>query len=187
MMYFLSIQFDGGFMRSMLIGSGLIFAAALSRLLPHPVNFAPIAAMALAGSVYMDKRFALIIPIAALIISDIFIGFHDTIPFVYGSIILIGLIGFWLKAHKRPLTVIATSLLSSILFFAITNFGVWLTGGGWFYPKTWQGLVECYTLAIPFFRNTLAGDLLYTGVLFGLFELSGYLLRSRANKAVQIH
>jgi hypothetical protein len=77
-------------------------------------------------------------------------------------------------------------VLSSILFFIVTNFGVWLTGGGWFYPKTWQGLMECYTLAIPFFRNTVAGDLVYTGALFGLFEYSNYAIKFLEKKTIQI-
>jgi hypothetical protein len=185
-MYHSIVHFDGGCMRNILISSALIVAAALSRLLPHPDNFTPIMAIALAGGVYLDKRFALIIPLAALIISDIFIGFHNTIFFVYGSFVLIGFLGVWLKSHKKPLPILGTTLLSSILFFIITNFGVWLTGGGWFYPKTWQGLIECYTLAIPFFRNTVAGDLVYTGVLFGLFEFSQYALRLFEKKAAQI-
>ncbi len=172
-------------MRNILIGSILILAAALSRLLPHPVNFTPIAAIALAGGVYLEKRFALIVPLAALLISDLFIGFHNTILFVYGSFILIGFMGLWLKSHKKILPVIGTALLSSVLFFVITNFGVWLTGGGWFYPKNWQGLVECYVMAIPFFRNTLAGDLVFTGVLFGLFELSFYSIHALERKAIR--
>jgi hypothetical protein len=173
-------------MRNILIGSILIFTAALSRLLPHPDNFTPIMAIALAGGVYLDKRFALIVPLAALFLSDIFIGFHNTIFFVYGSFILIGFVGLWLKSHKKLLPIIGSTLLSSTLFFIITNFGVWITGGGWFYPKTWQGFIECYTLAIPFFRNTIAGDLVYTGVLFGLFELSHYAVRSAEKKTIQI-
>jgi hypothetical protein len=173
-------------MRNILIGSILIFAAALSRLLPHPDNFTPIMAIALAGGVYLDKRVAFVVPLSALIISDLCIGFHNTILFVYGSFVLIGFIGLWLKSHKKPLPIIGSALLSSSLFFIITNFGVWLTGGGWFYPKTWQGLIECYTLAIPFFRNTVAGDLVYTGVLFGLFEFSQYALRLFEKKTVQI-
>jgi hypothetical protein len=187
MTYYLSVHLDGGFMRKVLIGSVIILAAALSRLLPHPVNFAPIAAMALAGGVYLDKRSALIIPLAVLVISDIIIGFHNTILFVYGSFVLIGLMGLWLKSHKKPLPILGTALLSSIIFFVITNFGVWLTGGGWFYPKTWQGLVECYTLAIPFFRNTIAGDLVYTVVLFGVFEIAEYVLRMHEKKTAQIN
>jgi hypothetical protein len=173
-------------MRNILIGSILILSAAVSRLLPHPDNFTPIMAIALAGGVYLDKRFALIIPLAALFLSDIFIGFHNTIIFVYGSFVFIGFIGLWLKSHKKPLPIIGSALLSSTLFFIITNFGVWLTGSGWFYPKTWQGLIECYTLALPFFRNTITGDLVYTGVLFGLFELSHYAERFSEKKTSQI-
>jgi hypothetical protein len=161
----------GGCMRNIFIGSILILAAALSRLLPHPDNFTPLTAMALAGGVYLDKRFSIVLPLAALFISDLFIGFHNTILFVYGSFVLI----------------IGTALFSSILFFIVTNFGVWLTGGGWFYPKTWQGLIECYTLAIPFFRNMVAGDFIYTVVLFGLFEFSEYAFRVREKKTVEIH
>jgi hypothetical protein len=171
-------------MRNVLIGSSLILVAALSRLLPHPDNFTPITAMALAGGVYLEKRFALIVPLAALVISDLFIGFHNTILFVYGSFIFIGLMGLWLKTHKTFFPVLGTALLSAIIFFVITNFGVWLTGGGWFYPKTWQGLVECYVMAIPFFRNTLAGDLVFTGVLFGLFELSLRYFRASEKNAI---
>jgi hypothetical protein len=187
MAYYLSIHLDGGFMRKVLIGSVIILAAALSRLLPHPVNFTPIAAMALAGGVYLDKRSAMIIPLAALFLSDLIIGFHNTIFFVYGSFVLIGLMGLWLKSHKKPFPVLGTAALSSTIFFVITNFGVWLTGGGWFYPKTWQGLVECFTLAIPFFRNTLAGDLVYTVVLFGVFEIVEYVLQMHEKKAIRIH
>jgi hypothetical protein len=172
-------------MRNVFIGFGLIMAVALSRLLPHPVNFAPVTAIALAGSVYLEKRFALIVPILALFISDLIIGLHDTIPFVYGSIIIIGLIGIWLRSHKRPLPVLGTAIASSVIFFVVTNFGVWLTGGGWSYAGTWAGLIECYTMAIPFFRNTLAGDLVYTMLLFGLFELSEYLVCAYSKRAAQ--
>jgi len=173
-------------MRNSLIGSTLILAAALSRLLPHPANFTPILAIALAGGVYLDKRIALVIPLAALIISDLFIGFHNTIFFVYGSFLLIGFIGVWLQSHKKPLWIVGTTLFSSVIFFMITNFGVWITGGGWFYAKTWQGLIECYTLALPFFRNSVAGDLVYTAVLFGLFEFVLYASRSFEKKPVRI-
>ncbi|RPI05944.1 MAG: hypothetical protein EHM64_04700 [Ignavibacteriae bacterium] len=173
-------------MRKIFIGSILILAAALSRLLPHPDNFTPIAAIALAGGVYIDKRFSLVITMAALLISDLFIGLHNTMIFVYGSFILIGFLGIWLKSHKKPVPILGATLFSSVLFFVITNFGVWLTGGGWFYPKTVQGLIECYTLALPFFRNTIVGDLAYTAVLFGLFEFVQYSIRVQEKKTVQI-
>jgi hypothetical protein len=173
-------------MRSVVIGSILIPVAAMFRLLPHPANFTPIAVMALVGGVYLEKRFALVIPIAALFISDLFIGFHNTILFVYGSFVLIGFFGIWLKSHKKPIPIIGTTILSSIIFFVVTNFGVWITGGGWSYAKTWQGLIECYTLAIPFFRNTFAGDMIYAAVLFGAFELSEYIVRKTEKKTVSV-
>jgi hypothetical protein len=166
-------------MRYTLLAVLMILAAAFSRLLPHPANVAPIAALALAGGVYLDKRFALIIPIAALLITDWFIGFYPILFFVYGSFIAIGLVGLWLKSHKRLLPVIGATLFSSVLFFVVTNFGVWAIGPE-MYPKTWAGLVECFVAAIPFFRNTVMGDLVYTGVLFGVFELITYLVKNPA-------
>ncbi len=172
-------------MRRLFIGAVLILVAAMSRLLPHPANFSPIAAMALAGGVYLDKRYALLIPLVALFISDVFIGFHNTILFVYGSFALIGILGLWLRSHKTILPVVGTSLLGSIIFFVVTNFGVWLTGGGWNYPKTLQGLVECYTMAIPFFRSTVLGDLMYVGLLFGVFELAEYVARQYEKRTVE--
>ena len=161
-------------MRNMVLAALLILAAAFSRLLPHPVNVAPIAAMALAGGVYLDKRFALLVPLIALVLSDLVIGLYPILLFVYGSFLLIGLLGLWLKSHKKPLPVFGAALLSSILFFVITNFGVWVIGPET-YPRTLPGLVECYAAAIPFFKNTVAGDLVYTGVLFGMFELAIHL------------
>jgi hypothetical protein len=162
----------------------MILAAAFSRLLPHPANVAPIAALALAGGVYLDKRYALIVPIAALLITDWIIGFYPILFFVYGSFIAIGFIGLWLKSHKKPLPVIGATLISSILFFVVTNFGVWIMGPE-MYPKTWGGLVECYVAAIPFFRNTVMGDLVYAGVLFGLFELVSHYVKMPARAQEQ--
>jgi len=162
----------------------MILAAAFSRLLPHPVNVAPFAAMALAGGVYLDKRFALTIPIAALLITDWFIGFYPILLFVYGSFIAIGFIGLWLKSHKKPLPVIGATLASSVFFFVVTNFGVWIIGPE-LYPRTMSGLVECYVAAIPFFRNTVVGDLVYTGALFGIFELVSYFVKNPAKAQQQ--
>lgn len=166
-------------MRKIMIGSILIVAAAFSRLLPHPNNFVPVVAIALIGGMYFDKRFAFVIPLAAMFVSDCIIGFHATIPFVYGSMLLSTVIGLWLQSHKKLGFVVGGTLVSSIIFFVVTNFGVWLTGGGWFYPKTFDGLLECYTMAIPFFRNSLAGDIVYTAAFIGIFEAVEYFLQHK--------
>lgn len=147
----------------------LVFVAAFSRLLPHPANFTAIAAIALFGGVYLEKRFAFVVPILAMLMSDYFIGFYSGMYWVYGSFVLIGLIGVWLKNHKKPLYILGGTFASSILFFVVTNFGVWMTPGSMYAP-TWAGLVECYVLAIPFFRNTLSGDLFFVAVMFAAYE-----------------
>jgi len=171
-------------MRYTVLAVLMILAAAFSRLLPHPLNVAPITAMALAGGVYLDKKLALTIPIAALLISDWFIGFFPVLFFVYGSFLVIGLIGLWLKSHKSFLPVFGATIVSSVLFFVVTNFGVWIVGPE-MYPRTLAGLTECYVAAIPFFRNTILGDFAYTGVLFGLFELMSHLLKGPAKAQEQ--
>lgn len=146
----------------------MIISGVVARLLPHLPNFTPIAATALFGGVYLKKRYALIIPLAAMFISDIFIGFHSMMPYVYGSFVLTGLIGMYLRTHKNVQNVSAAALVSSILFFLITNFGVWAGG---MYTRDLSGLWQSYVMAIPFFKNTLLGDLFYTGAFFGAYEL----------------
>lgn len=147
----------------------IITFAVILRLLPHPPNVAPIAAMALFGGAYLNRKYALMVPLIAMLISDYFLGFHDTVVFVYGSFLLTGLIGLWLRGRRRPQYILGASFLSSLMFFLITNFGVWIATD--MYQKNLAGLLEAYTLAIPFFRNTIIGDLLYTGVFFGGYEL----------------
>lgn len=147
----------------------IIIFAVLLRLLPHPPNVAPIAAMALFGGAYLNKHYALVVPLVALFLSDIFLGFYSGMIFVYGSFFLIGLIGLWVQKHKSFRNVILASLGSSILFYLITNFGVWLTGT--MYAKSLNGLFESYIMGLPFFRNTLLGDLGYVGLFFGGYEL----------------
>lgn len=139
-----------------------IAIAAIFRLLPHLPNVTPVTAMALFSGVYFtDKKFAFIIPICAMMLSDIFLGFSTISIFVYLAFILVGLIG--IKSKKMSIT---TVLISSISFFIITNFGVWLLA----YPKTVNGLLECYTLAIPFFRNSLIGDFFFAAIMYFSFE-----------------
>ena len=150
----------------------LIFFAILSRFLPHPPNFTPIAAIALLSSKGFDNRWVVfLIPIVSLFISDLFIGLHATIPFIYISFILIALLGMYVKKIN-----IVSVLLSSTIFFLVSNFGVWLL----YYPISTEGLVQCYTLALPFFLNTVLGDLVYGALLIYPF----YALQRRNKFAV---
>ncbi len=160
----------------------LVVLAALSRLIPHPMNFAPITALALFGGVYFDKRVALILPLAAMLISNYFIGFYDGMEWVYASFILSVFAGMWLKSHKTVPVIAAATLANSVMFFIISNFGVWYVEI--LYPKTFAGLMQCYAMALPFFRNTVAGDLFYVAVMFGVYELAAkYLPKTEATKA----
>jgi hypothetical protein len=149
----------------------MILAAVASRLIPHPPNMASVTAVALFGGAYLsDKRLAFLVPLMALFLSDLVLGLYSHMEIVYGSFALIVCIGLLLRQRRTPLRIAGAALLSSILFFVITNFGVWAFDS--FYPKTLAGLVTCYAAAVPFFRNTLAGDALYTSVLFGGFALA---------------
>lgn len=148
----------------------IIIGAAL-RFVPHFPNFAPIAAMALFGGVYLNKKYALIVPVVIMLISDLFIGLYDIklMAGVYLSFILVGLIGLFVKKHKNIGTIIGGTVLGSILFFIITNFAVWAFYN--WYSHTLNGIGQCFTMALPFFRGTLMGDLFYVAVLFGVYEL----------------
>ena len=149
----------------------IIFAAAALRLLPHPSNFTPIGALALfAGAHFDDKRWALIVPLAAMFLSDILIGFHGQMPITYGAFAVIVCMGFLLREKKTALRVTGASLAAATFFFIVSNFAVWAFDG--LYPMTLAGLVTCYIAAIPFFANTLAGTLFYSAVLFGGFALA---------------
>lgn len=150
-----------------------IVVAAVSRLFPHIPNFTPIAAMALFGGVYFsDKRLAFVIPLLAMCLSDGAMelingqGFHNTMIYVYAGFILTSIIGLKIRNNVTLLSVATGSIISSILFFIITNFGVWAETG---FQMGAAGLSTTYVLGIPFFGPTLAGDLFFNGILFGAF------------------
>jgi uncharacterized protein DUF6580 len=149
----------------------LVLLAVFSRLIPHPLNFTPIGALGLfAGAYIVDKRIWLL-PVCALLISDFFIGFYEPIAmlFVYFGFALSALIGRLLLSEKRTsLRLGGAAFSSATVFFIVSNFGTWLSGT--LYPMTLTGLTECFVMAIPFYGNTLAGDLFYTAVLFGVYE-----------------
>ena len=159
----------------------LPIVAAISQYIPHWANFTPIAAIALFGSVYLNKKYALILPILAMFISDLFIGFYNpwVMASVYASFLLIALAGLWLRKHKNLGNILGASLMGSIAFFIITNFAVWAIPYS-IYPHTLQGLLNSYTMGLPFFRNTLLGDLFYTTLFFGVYELV-YFIKSKSH------
>lgn len=157
----------------------VIGLAVIARLLPHPPNFAPIAAMALFGGAYLNKRYALLLPLFALFLGDIFIGFYSPVVMisVYGSFLLVGLLGIWLKKRTNTQNVLLAILGSSLLFFLVTNFAVWATGA---YAQNPNGLLQSYVAGLPFLKNTLAGDLFYTISFFGGYELVLRLVKKPA-------
>lgn len=152
-----------------MLALALIVLGALSRLIVHVPNFTPVIAIALFAGVYLKKNQAVIFSILILAMTDIILGYHPTILFTWGTIGLIAALGIVLRKKKSFPKTLGFSLLSAFLFYLITNFGVWLTTG--IYAKTLTGLVECYVMAIPFFRSTLVSTLGYTFVLFGAYEI----------------
>lgn len=150
--------------------TAMVLAAAFTRLIPHPPNFTAVGAIALFGGAYFsEKKFAFIVPMLAMLLTDLIIGFHDGMLSVYLSFVLIVGIGIYLARNIKFKNVVAASLLSSILFFVITNFQMWIQSS--LYAKNISGLIACYVAAIPFFHHTVLGDLFYAGILFGTFAV----------------
>ena len=164
-----------------------VLAAIVLRLLPHPWNLTPLGAMFLfSGATFRNKRDSLLVPLAALMISD-----YAVIHFLYGGryawftpytwtgFLLVGLIGWTLRRKLSVAGVLGASLAGSVVFFLVSNFGVWM---GWkLYPATAAGLIDCYVAALPFFRNTVIGDLIYAGLMFGAYA---WIRRRRAAVAI---
>lgn len=163
-----------------------IAAAAILRLVPHPPNFTPVGAMALFSGAYFGRRpLAFVAPLGALLLSDLILGFYHGVATVYSATALIVLVGWVISSRLSPLRIGLAAVISSVLFFAITNLGMWLFSG--IYPPTLAGFEACYVAAIPFFQNTVAGDLFYATFLFGGFriiELIAPALRARGAQTV---
>ncbi len=150
-----------------------ILAAAFMRLIPHWPNFTPIAAVALFSGAYIGKKhLALLVPFAALFVSDLFLGLHSTMIAVYAAFGITVITGFWLRNRVKAGNIALASVFSSVIFFLITNFGSWMSGM-MPYPMNFSGLMMAYAAGIPFFNNGLLGDLFYSTVLFGSFYLVG--------------
>jgi hypothetical protein len=172
--------------KSIYIIIGFIVFAALARLLPHAYNFTPIGAIALFGAAYFtSKKWAFLVPISALFISDlilnnfIYSAYHDGFAlftsgflYIYGGFALIVVLGLFLFDKVTMPRVLGGAIGGSVIFFIVSNFGVWISSP--MYPLTWEGIVMCYTAAIPFFHNTLGGTVIYSAVLFGGYEYIKY-------------
>lgn len=148
---------------------GLIVLGVLARLAPHPWNATPLMAIALFGGTYLPKRWALPLPLVIVALSDWLIGWHATIPFTWGAFALTGFLGWWIRLQPSASRILAGTLTGSLFFFLFTNFGVWATQS--LYPRTFAGLWQCYVAAVPFFRGTLFGDVVYVTALFGFYAL----------------
>lgn len=163
--------------------AGAVLLAALSRILPHPPNFAPMTAIALfAAATFADRRLAVVTPLLALFISDLCIegmyhvglmttwSIYPGMWVTYLALLLVTLMGFLLRNHRTVPAIAGATLAGATIFYVVSNFLVW--AGGDAYPHTLAGLVTCYEVAIPFFERSLLGDLSYCTVLFGGFALA---------------
>lgn len=175
-----------------LLGVALVLCASFSRLIPHPWNFTALGAVALfSGAVFRKTWLGLIVMLASMLISDLIIGFHGLVAWVYIpcliTLILGHLIGKENGSRFIAKSVILRNLVlvlsSSFLFFAISNFGVWFQGTS--YTKDSAGFIECYVMALPFLKNQMAGDFFFSFVLFGSYQWAlNYLQIRNAETAV---
>ena len=148
----------------------LVLLGVVLRVLPHPANFAPIAAIAIFGGAVLPRKLAVLVPLGAMILSDAVIGFHNLILVTWGCYAFIALMSHMMLKKRSITTTGVFAVSSSLLFFSVTNFAVWVWSG--MYTHTLAGLSQCFILALPFFRNTLLSDIIYTAVLFGLYAFA---------------
>jgi len=158
-----------------------ILTIAFWRILPHPANVTPVMATALFCGAYLkDKKMAFLLPLLAMLVSDLFIGLHGSMLFVYGSIaITVGAGIVFLQQYKKPLHIFTTTVVCSLIFFFVTNFGAWLYSAA-LYPRSVEGLLQAYVAGIPFYRNSILGDLFFAAVLFGGYAFIETLFTSRS-------
>jgi hypothetical protein len=146
---------------------GLIALDVAARILPQTQNFTPIAASALFAGAVLGRPLALVVPLAAMALSDCVLGFDDwrVMIFVYAGLTMPAVLGLLTRGSYKPIRLVSLAALSSVFFFITSNFAVWMFSG--IYARDIAGLVKCYIAALPFFQNTLMGDLFWTAVLFG--------------------
>jgi hypothetical protein len=164
------------------LAAGLVAFPALLRVVTHYAdvlpNVAPAAAVALfCGAVFRDRLLAFGVPVVGMLLADSMIEWDRSMIGVYLSLLAIVGAGMWVRVRgRKPSAVLCGALGGSLLFFLVTNFQYWLTSdpslGIYHTPRTFAGLAQAYAQAIPFFRATLVGDLLYSGVLFGAYAFA---------------
>jgi len=136
--------------------------------MPHAANFTPVAAIALFSGVYLKRKYAILVPLLLMAVSDMFIGMHNVLLFTWGSFILSGFLGALIRKNRGAMPILGMSLLSSLVFFTVTNFGVWAMG---WYPQNLKGLIDCYIMGLPFLRDFTISTLLYSALFFTAYEL----------------
>lgn len=148
---------------------GLMALAVIARLLPHPPNFSPLGALALFGGASLaDRRLAFVLPLGVMLMSDLLLGLHSTLPYVYACLAFNVLLGRWAGSGLSVARLLPAGLVGSFVFFLVTNFAHWFS----YEALTWESLVACYVGAIPFYQNSLAGDAFFGCVLFGSLGLA---------------
>ena len=160
----------------------LIMLLAMSRLVPHPPNFTPIIAMAVLSGAFLNNRLlSFTLPLLAMFISDLFLGFHSGMFVVYFSISICVLLGFFISKKPSFANSIVALSASVFVFYLITNFFVWYNSG--LYPQTIEGLISCYILALPFVQNTLVSTLIFgLGSFLIYYRIQKYLIFSTKNQ-----
>lgn len=164
----------------------LIIIGILTRFLPHPANFTAVGAVALfSGYYFKDKKWALIVPVLIMLVSDWKIGFYSwpIMASVYLAFALTALLGMAISRQKW-FYALPMSLVTALLFYAVTNWAVWQFGV--WYPHTTAGFIACMVAGIPFIKGTILGNLVYTAVLFGVVETVKYLVRSKNPKLQKV-
>ena len=167
--------------QTIVIAAALVLFAVLSRFAPHPVNFNPIAALGLFAGAFLPYRRYWLLPLLALLLSDFFLGFYHWVSmlFVYLGFAGGAVIGRLVLSNKQTALLIGGSAFASTnVFFILSNFGTWLSGT--LYPLTFEGLATCFVAAIPFYPNSMAGDLFYSYLLFGLFALLQQVISNKS-------
>ncbi len=156
--------------KHLILGFAIIFLLAISRLMPHPPNFTPILGMAVfSGAIINKKIVAYLVPLAAMLLSDLYLGFHSGMPIIYFTLAICVLIGTFIESRVTILNSILGITAGVLVFYLITNFTVWYGSG--MYENSFSGLITCYVMGLPFLQNTFISSLIYGMGAFLIYEV----------------